>query len=205
VIGGEPQDVSYRGEPTAVEIGDHNVFRESVTVNRGTVKDARVTRIGSHCYFMAGSHAAHDCQIGDHVILANAVLLGGHVHVHDFASLAGGAAVHHYTTIGKYAFVGGLSRVIQDVPPFMLAEGSPARPRYVNLVALKRNGFPTDIIAAIAEAYRLLYRASSGLDQTRQVLRERGKLLPQVNELLHFVQNQHEGRNGRARQLRRAA
>ena len=205
VIGGEPQDLSYRGSATRVQIGDHNVIREGVTINRATEKEDGVTSIGSHCYLMACSHVAHDCRLGDRVILANGTLLGGHVHIHDFASLSGAVGVHHYTTIGSYSFVGGLSRVLHDVPPFMLIEGSPARPRCVNVVALRRNGFPCDVVDALGDTYRLLYRAKVGLDCAREILRSEGKLLPQVNQLLGFIQQQQQGRFGRGRERRRAA
>ncbi len=116
VIGGDPQDVSYHGDPTRVEIGDHNIIREGVTIHRGTTKEAGVTRIGSHNYLMANSHVAHDCMLGDHITIANSTLLGGHVHVESFAGISGGVAVHHYATIGGYSFVGGQSRIIHDVP-----------------------------------------------------------------------------------------
>ena len=205
VIGGEPQDLSYRDENTSVTIGDFNIIRESVTINRGTRKDAGNTSVGSHCYLMACTHVAHDCHLGDHVILANGTMLGGHVHVHDYASLSGCVAVHHYSTIGSYSFVGGLSRVLHDVPPFMLCEGMPARPRCTNIVALKRNNFPSDVIGALSDAHRLLYRAKVGLDHAREILRSEAKLTPQVNKLLDFIQRQQEGRYGRARELRRAA
>lgn len=205
VVGGEPQDLSYRGEPTEVVIGDYNVLRESVTVNRGTMKEEGVTTIGDRCYFMAGCHVAHDCRLGDRIVMANATLLGGHVHVHDDATISGGVAVHHFATIGSFSFVSGLSRVLHDVPPFMLVEGVPTRPRCVNLVALKRSDFPDDIIRALSEAHRLLYRAKVGLDHAREILRGNGMLVPTVNHLLTFVQNQHEGRHGRGRERRRAA
>lgn len=205
VIGGEPQDISYLDEATSVTIGNHNIIRECVTINRGTAKDCGNTAIGDHCYFMACSHVAHDCQVGDHVIMANGTMLGGHCHVHDFASLSGAVAVHHFVTIGSYAFVGGMSRVLQDVPPFMLNEGQPAKPRCVNLVALKRNEFPQDVIKALTEAHRLLFRARVGLDHAREILRSESKLLPQVIQLLDFIDLQQSGRFGRARQVRRAA
>ena len=204
VIGGEPQDISYREEPTSVTIGDHNIIRECVTINRGTAKDVGNTSVANHCYFMAGSHIAHDCQVGNHVIIANGSMLGGHCRVHDHASISGSVAAHHFVTIGSYAFVGGMSRVLQDVPPFMLCEGQPARPRCVNLVALKRNDFPTDVIRALSDAHRLIYRARVGLDHAREILRSESKLLPQVNQLLGFVQQQQEGRFGRAQQRRAA-
>jgi UDP-N-acetylglucosamine acyltransferase len=205
VIGGEPQDLSYRGEPTQVVIGDHNVIREAVTINRGTTKEEGITSLGDRCFLMACSHIAHDCRVGSRVIMANATLLGGHVHVHDDATLSGGVAVHHFTTIGSYSFVGGLSRVLHDVPPFMLVEGSPARPRCVNVVALKRNSFSSEMIEALSEAHRLLYRSKVGLDHAREILRSNGSLIPTVNHLLSFVQHQHEGRHGRGRERRRAA
>lgn len=205
VIGGEPQDLSYRGEPTEVVIGDYNVLRESVTVNRGTMKEEGITSIGDRCFLMAGCHVAHDCRLGDRIIMANATLLGGHVHVHDDATISGGVAVHHFATVGSFSFVSGLSRVLHDVPPFMLVEGTPTRPRCVNVVALKRNDFPDDIIKSLSEAFRLLYRAKVGLDHARELLRGNGMLVPTVNHLLTFVQNQHEGRHGRGRERRRAA
>ncbi len=197
--------MSYRGSDTRVIIGDHNVLREGVTVNRASEKEDGITSMGSHCYLMACCHVAHDCRLGDRVILANGALLGGHVHIDSFASLSGAVAVHHYTTIGSYSFVGGLSRVLHDVPPYMLVEGTPSRPRCINVVALKRNGFPAELITALSDAHRLLYRTKVGLDHAREILRSEGKLLPQVKQLLEFVHQQRQGRFGRGRGLRNAA
>lgn len=205
VIGGEPQDLSYQGSDTQVIIGDHNTFREGVTVNRATEKEDHVTSIGNHNYFMACSHVAHDCRLGNHIIMANGTLLGGHVHIHDHASVSGGVGVHHYATIGSYSFVAGLSRVLHDVPPFMLVDGHPTRPRCINVVALKRNEFSPEAIECLAEAHRLLYRAKVGLDHAREILRGNDQLAPQVNALLAFVQDQQEGKHGRARERRRHA
>jgi UDP-N-acetylglucosamine acyltransferase len=205
VIGHEPQDLSYRGSDTQVVIGDFNVLRESVTVNRGTEKEDGVTRIGDRCYLMAGCHIAHDCKLGSRIIMANATLLGGHVHIHDDATLSGSAAVHHFTTIGSFSFVAGLSRVLHDVPPYMLVDGNPALPRCINRVALKRHDFADDEMRALGEAHRLLYRAKVGLDHAREMLRQNDLLLPAVNHLLTFIQTQHEGRNGRGRERRMAA
>jgi len=205
VLGGEPQDISYRGSQTEVVVGDHNVIREGVTINRGTEKESGVTTLGSHCFIMAGCHIAHDCRVGSRVIMANATLLGGHVHIHDDATLSGGVVVHHFTTIGSFSFAGGLSRVLHDVPPYMLAEGNPSRPRCINIVALKRNDFSADTIRALAEAHRLIYRAKVGLDHARELLRAENLLVPAVNHLLGFLENQHDGRNGRGRDRRRAA
>lgn len=205
VLGGEPQDISYRGTDTQVIIGDDNLIREGVTINRGSEKEDGVTSLGNHCFIMAGSHIAHDCKVGSRVIMANATLLGGHVHIHDDATISGGVAVHHFSTIGSFSFTGGLSRVLHDVPPYMLAEGNPSRPRCINLVALKRNNFSADSIRALAEAHRLIFRARVGLDHARELLRAGDLLMPAVNHLLHFLQNQHEGRHGRGRDRRRAA
>jgi UDP-N-acetylglucosamine acyltransferase len=205
VIGGEPQDLSYRGAPTRVVVGDHNVIRENVTINRATEKEDGVTIVGSGNYLMAACHVAHDCRIGDHVILANGVLLGGHVRVHSHASLSGAVAVHHWATVGDWAFVAGLSRVLHDVPPFMLCEGMPARPRCINVVGLRRGGFAPGVIDALSEAHRLLYRAKVGLDPARDILRSQGMLVPDVAQVLDFLAVQHGGRHGRGLERRRAA
>jgi len=205
VIGAEPQDLSYRGSDTRVEIGNDNVIREGVTINRATEKEDGVTRIGHHNYLMANSHVAHDCDVANHVIIANGTLLGGHVVVEDHASLSGGIGVHHYTSIGRYSFVGGLSRILHDVPPFMLVDGFPARPRCINVVALKRNDFTPDEIACLAEAHRLLYRAKVGPENATDILRSNRQLIPPVEHLLDFVDRQRQGKHGRAREQRRAA
>lgn len=205
VIGAEPQDVSYRGSDTQVAIGDHNVIRECVTINRASEKEACVTSVGDHCFLMACVHVAHDCKVGDRVVMANGTLLGGHVHVFSDATISGGSGIHHFARIGNYAFVSGLSRVLHDVPPYMLVDGVPTRPRCVNVVALKRNNFRSEDIKALAEAHRLLYRAKVGLDHAREILRSKNVLIPPVNHLLGFIQEQQEGRHGRGRDVRRAA
>jgi UDP-N-acetylglucosamine acyltransferase len=205
VIGGEPQDISYTGSDTQVIIGDRNTIREGVTINRGSEKEDGITSIGDGNFLMACCHVAHDCKLGCHIIMANGALLGGHVHVDDYASISGAVAVHHYTTIGSYSFIGGLSRVLHDVPPFMLCEGAPARPRCINIVALKRHEFSSHVIDCLAEAHRLIYRAKVGVDPAREILRGNGQLVPQVNELLAFVEGQSIGRHGRSREARRAA
>lgn len=206
VIGGEPQDISFDGSDTEVIIGDYNTIRECVTVNRGSQKEDGITRVGSHNFLMIGCHIAHDCQVGNHVVITNNTLLGGHVHVHDYATFSGAAAVHHFTTIGSYSFVGGMCAIRHDVPPYLLIEGHPARPRCVNVVALRRNNFSSESIDCLAEAHRLLYRAKVGLDNAREILRANGQLVPHVNHLLSFVQAQQEGRHGRGREgSRRAA
>jgi UDP-N-acetylglucosamine acyltransferase len=205
VIGGAPQDISYRGGDTEVIIGDHNIFRECVTINRATEKEDGITSIGDHNFLMAGAHVAHDCRVGSHIVMANATLLGGHTQVHDYAALSGGVAVHHFTTIGRFSFIGGLARVIHDVPPYMLVEGHPARPRCINIVGLKRNNLTSESIHCLGEAFRLIYRNKVGLDRAREMLRGNDQLVPAVNELLNFIQCQQEGRHGRGRERRRAA
>ncbi len=206
VLGAEPQDVGYDGTPTEVVIGDRNTIRECVTINRATTKEELVTTIGNDCFFMACVHVAHDCRIANNVKIANATLLGGHVHVMDHATISGNAGVHHYTRIGKFSFVTGVGRVIQDVPPYLLVEGNPSRPRCVNVVSLKRNKFSNDTIRKINEAYRLIYRSRVGLDNAREILRGKDYLCNEINHLLNFIQYQQDGKHGRGReQIRRAA
>ena len=205
VIGGEPQDASYQGSDTQVIIGDHNRIREGVTINRGSEKEDGITRIENHNFLMANSHVAHDCYLGSHIVLANASLLGGHVHIEDHACLSGCACVHHFVTIGRFAFIGGLSRVIHDVPPYMLIDGQPARPRCINVVGLKRNAFSSQSIACISEAHRLIYRTKVGLEEACNRLRSDDQWTPEVAQILDFVQNQQDGEHGRARDGRRAA
>ncbi len=205
VIGCEPQDISYRGSDTRVQIGDHNVIREGVTINRASEKEDGVTSIGDYNFLMACSHVAHDCRVGNHVVMANGALLGGHVHVHDGASISGGVAVHHYATVGRYSFTSGLSRVLHDVPPFMLVEGHPTRPRCINVVALKRNDFSPEVIRSLAEAHRLLYRAKVGLEHAQDILGTNDQLNAEVQHLLDFVATQQQGKHGRARERGRAA
>ncbi len=205
VIGGEPQDYSYRGSDTQVVIGNHNIIRECVTINRATEKEDGITALGDHNFLMACSHVAHDCKLGSHIVIANGTLLGGHVHVHDHASLSGGIGVHHYASIGSYSFVSGLSRVIHDVPPFMLVEGIPARPRCINIVALKRNDFSAERVETIAVAHRLLYRSKVGLNHAREIMRTNNQLSADVERLFSFIEGQQVGKHGRGREVRRAA
>ncbi len=204
VIGGEPQDISYHGADTQVVIGDDNIIRECVTINRATEKEEGVTRIGNDNFLMGCCHIAHDCQLGDHIIIANATLLGGHVHVHDHASLSGAVAVHHFATIGSYSFVAGVSAVRHDVPPYMLVEGYPARPRCINAVGLKRNNFPAPGHPGPGRGPPPAVPRKVGLENAWEILRSNGQLVPQVNHLLSFVQGQHDGQHGRGREHRRA-
>ena len=172
-VGGMPQDKKYAGEPTKLEIGDRNMFREYVTLNTGTVQDVGTTRIGSDNWIMAYVHVAHDCQIGSQVILANGVQMGGHVHVGDWAIVGGLAAVHQFGKIGAHAMVGGSSALHKDVPPFVMSSGNPCVPVGVNVEGLKRRGFSAEAISALREAYKTLYRRGLSLDEAREQIRHK--------------------------------
>lgn len=205
VIGGEPQDLSYKGSPTRVEIGDDNTFREGVTINRGTEKEIGLTSVGSQNYLMTGCHVAHDCIVGNHITMANGCMLAGHVHVHDNVTFSGVVAVHHFCSVGSYSFVAGLSRVIQDIPPYMLCDGIPARPRKVNLIALRRKNIPNEDIHALGEAYRLLYHDTVGVEKARMVLQEQELWCPSVEHLFLFLDHKLGGAKGRGRDRRSKA
>ena len=204
VIGGEPQDLKYKGGRTTLEIGDRNVFREGVTVNRGTEAGGAVTRIGSGNLFMACAHVAHDCQLGDGIVIANGVLLAGHVKVESHVHLMGLAAVHHFTSIGRHAFVGGYTPVSQDVPPFMIVNGIPPRVRGVNTVGLGRHGFAPDRIQALKDAYRRLYRSGALRGDALASLAEEHGENPDVQALIAFLKASDLGKHGRAREALRA-
>ncbi len=200
-LGGDPQDLGYRGEEVRLEIGDRNEFREGVTVSRGTLKEQRLTRLGSGGLYMACSHVGHDCVVGDGVILGNSVLLAGHVHVEDRAILNGAAAVHHFTTLGRLAYVGGLSRIIMDVPPFMVVEGHPARVIKVNVVGMKRAGMSEERIKAVRVAHRALWRSDQLVrEKTLDRLERDGTPTEEVLYLVGFLRRQMAGRQGRARE-----
>lgn len=201
-VGGDPQDLSYEDEPTELVMGDRNTVREFVTINRGTIKGGGVTRVGSGCLLMACSHVAHDCELGDGVLLGNNVLLAGHVAVEHGAIVNGAAAAHQFVTIGRNAYVGGLTRVIQDVPPFMILEGHPARVRKVNVIGLERAGIPVDEIHALRRAFRRLFRG----EETRavaigQLEAEPGGAL--VRELVLALRRTELGLKGRYRETLR--
>src|SRR3954451_5871785 len=157
-IGQQTQDLKYAGEPTYLEIGHENTFREFVTVNRSTTSEGK-TRIGSGGNFLAYSHIGHDCTVGDAVIFSNNGTLAGHVRIDDHAVMGGLTAVHQFCRIGRFAITGGCSKIVQDVPPFMIADGNPATIRGVNLVGLERNGFAAEKVKTIKKAFRLIYRA----------------------------------------------
>ena len=170
-IGGDPQDKKYAGERTELHIGDRNIFREFVTVNRGTVTGAGVTRIGHDNLLLAYSHVAHDCVLGDHIVLSNAVNLAGHVELGDWVIFGGYAGAHQFCRVGAHAFIGNNTSVLQDIPPYVLAMGHPAEPRSVNIEGLKRRGFGEEQLRAIRNAYRVLYRNELKLEEALAQLR----------------------------------
>jgi UDP-N-acetylglucosamine acyltransferase len=187
-IGDAPQDKKYQGEPTRLEIGDRNVFRESCTVNRGTTHDKGVTRIGNDNLFMAYSHVAHDCLIGNEVVFANCAALAGHVEIGDFVTLGGLTAVHQFVKIGAYAFSGGGTIVTRDVPPYVMVAGNPAEPHGVNAIGLKRRGFSEEQVRNVREAYRILYRSELKLTEAVDKLRVLGETQPEVRALAEFIE-----------------
>ena len=192
VIGNDPQDLKYRGEETWVEIGDGTVVREYCTINRGTTATG-LTRIGARCFLMTYVHVAHDCHLGNDVIIANSVQMAGHVHIDDRAIVSGLTPIHQFVRIGTYAFVGGGSRVNQDVPPYTKAVGNPVHLYGLNSVGLQRAGFPPEIKLALKRAYRLLF--NSDLTVSQGIARARGELppLPEVESFLRFIEESQRG------------
>ncbi len=187
-LGDAPQDKKYRGEPTRLEIGDRNVFRESCTVNRGTIHDKGVTRIGDDNLFMAFSHVAHDCQIGDNTVFANCASLAGHVEIGDWAILGGLTAVHQFARIGAHAFLGGGSIVSRDVPPYVMVAGNPAVPHGVNAEGLRRRGFGEEQIQRLRDAYRILYRSELKLSEALARLTPVAAGHPEIRAFVEFIQ-----------------
>jgi len=186
-IGDAPQDKKYAGEPTRVEIGDRNVFREYVTVNRGTTHDKGITRVGSDNLFMASSHVAHDCIVGSHCVFANLATLGGHVEVDDYVILAGFTGVHQFCKIGAHAFIANNTAVTRDVPPYVMAVGHPAVPHSINATGLSRRGFTPEQVRNIKNAYRTLYRMDLPLETAMEKLREAAKSQAEIVPFVEFV------------------
>ena len=194
MVGGKTQDLKYLGEPTALEVGDHNVFRENCTIHRGT-HESVPTRIGSHNLFLCYSHVAHDCQLGNHIILSNSVGLAGHIVVEDYAIVSGLAAAHQFCRIGTHSIVGGLSKVVQDVPPFMIVDGIPATTRGLNLVGLQRRGFAEDDIRALKAAYKKLFLKKDGnlANALSSLKATHAADTPQVARLIQFIETSERG------------
>jgi UDP-N-acetylglucosamine acyltransferase len=187
VLGEAPQDKKYAGEPTRLEIGDHNVIREFCTFNTGTVQDVGVTRVGDHNWIMAYVHLAHDCQIGNHTILANMVTLAGHVTVHDHVILGGATMVHQFCRVGAHAFTAGGTIVLRDVPPFVMASGNSAEPHGINAEGLKRRAFSAEAIDHIRRAYKTLYKSGLSLEEAKQALRSHAADCPELAMFVEFI------------------
>jgi UDP-N-acetylglucosamine acyltransferase len=204
VLGAEPQDLKFKGSATELVIGDRNRVREHVTIHRGTEAGGGKTVIGSDCLLMVGAHIAHDCVIEDQVVIANSAMLGGHTHVEVGATIAGGAGIHHFTSVGQYAFVGGMARISKDVPPFLVVEGAPAEPRKVNTTALVRRGWSPQEVEAVRQAFKRLFR---NLDTPMQVtmddLRAVPNQFPSVVRLCDFLERMQLGVHGRYRECLR--
>ena len=192
-LGEAPQDKKYAGEATRLEIGDGNTIREFCTFNCGTVQDAGVTRLGDDNWIMAYVHFAHDCQIGSHTVIANGTQLGGHVHVGEYAILGGLTAVHQFCHIGAHSITGAGTVVLQDVPPFIMVSGNPAKPYGVNGEGLKRRQFGADTIVRLKRAYKTLYRSGLTLGEARRQLARQVKLCPEIKVTIDFLANSTRG------------
>lgn len=192
-LGGDPQDLSYRGESTWLEIGNENVIREYVTLNRGSASGVGVTRIGNHNNILAYSHVAHDCQIGNHVLFVNHATTAGHVTVEDHAIMGAFTAVHQFCRIGAYSFLSRATEISKDVPPFMLVKGIPGYPCGLNLVGLKRHGFSIEAIRALKEAYKILYLRRMKFDEAKRLLIELAVSTPEVQNILDFINRSNRG------------
>jgi UDP-N-acetylglucosamine acyltransferase len=191
-IGQQTQDLKYQGEPTYLEIGDENTFREFVTVNRSTTSEGK-TRVGNRGNFLAYSHIGHDCTVGDSVIFSNNGTLAGHVEVGDHANMGGLTAVHQFCRIGRFALTGGCSKIVQDVPPFMIADGNPAEIRGVNLIGLERANFPAETVRVIKEAFRLVYRSKYNTRQAIEAVRKELPACEEITQIIEFIEKSQRG------------
>jgi UDP-N-acetylglucosamine acyltransferase len=191
-IGQQTQDLKYRGEPTYLEIGDENTVREFVTINRSTA-DSGKTRVGNRGNFLAYSHIGHDCVVGDNVVFSNNGTLAGHVQVGDNAVIGGLTAVHQFCRIGRFAITGGCSKIVQDVPPFMIADGNPAKVRGINLIGLERKAFPPENLKPIKEAFRLIYRSKLNTRQAIEAIHQELSPTEEVRQIVEFIETSERG------------
>jgi UDP-N-acetylglucosamine acyltransferase len=193
VVGGIPQDLKYRGEPTETVIGDDNTFREFVTINAGTAQDKAVTRIGSGCLFMANSHVGHDCVIGDGAIIANSVALAGHVILDDHVHFGGLSAAHQFSRIGRLAFIGGMTGVVMDVAPYCMVNGARGELTGLNTIGLQRSGMTEAQVDRVKQAFKLYFR--SGLQAAEALAQLKGELgeHPEVACLVTFIEGTRRG------------
>lgn len=192
VIGTIPQDLKFEGEETSIEIGDNTVVREYCTLNRGT-KDRMKSQIGENCLLMAYVHVAHDCIIGNNVILANAINMAGHVVIDDYAGVGGMTPIHQFVRIGQHAFVGGGYRVPKDIPPFILAAGEPLRYAGVNRIGLKRRGFSSETIISLQRVYKLIYRQKLNVTQALTRIKDEFPLEGEVKQVVNFFESSERG------------
>jgi UDP-N-acetylglucosamine acyltransferase len=193
-IGGPPQDLKYKGEHTELAIGNDNVFREFVTINRGTTGGGGKTTIGNENFFMAYSHVAHDCHVGSNTIFANNATLAGHVEIADYATIGAFSAVHQFCRVGEHAFVGGGSMITQDVMPYAKTVASRDNRSYgINTIGLERKGFSKETVAALQRAYRILIRSKLRVDEALQKIEEELGLFPEARYLVEFVRESKRG------------
>jgi len=192
-VGAAPQHMRYRGEPTRVIIGNDNVIREYVTINRATVEGGGETVIGNGNFIMAYSHIAHDCRVGNQVIMANASTLAGHIKIEDFAIVGGLVAIHQFVQVGCYAIIGGASGVPKDIPPYTCAAGNRAKLFGLNTVGLKRHHIPESTLLALKQAYRILFRSHLTLSKAIEKVEGEVPALPEIRHLLDFIKNSKRG------------
>jgi UDP-N-acetylglucosamine acyltransferase len=192
VLGGKPQDLKFKGEETWVEVGDRTTIREYTTINRGTAQSYRTT-VGTDCFLMSYVHLAHDCHVGDGVIISNGTQLAGHVTIGDRAILSGLCAVHQFAKIGRFAFIGGCSRVPKDVPPYVKAVGNPLKLYGLNSIGLQRNGFSPEVIAELKRAYRMFFRSDLNISQALEQARAELSMGPEVQAFIDFVDASQRG------------
>ncbi len=193
VIGAPPQDVKYRGEPTRVVIGDRCLVREFASIHRASVGGSGVTTVGPECFIMAYTHVAHDCQLAEQVIMANQASLAGHVQIGRFAVIGGMTGIHQFVRIGEYAFLGACSAVLQDIPPYVKAQGNRAKPYGLNVVGLRRHGFSTEAIHALKEAYRLIFASELNTSQALAQLTQGFGGSPEVQRFVDFIKRSQRG------------
>jgi len=203
VIGGDPQDLKFKGEDSTTVIGDENVIREGVTINKGTMSGGGQTVIGNRNMIMGLAHVAHDCVIEDNCILANACLLAGHVRIESSAILSGWVVVHHFATVGQQAFIGGASRVNQDAPPYMILQGMGGEVRGVNVVGLKRRGVKPETINTLKESYRIIWRSALPKPEALAEVEKIGGQYAEIRTLVEFLRGSDLGHMGRRREQRR--
>jgi UDP-N-acetylglucosamine acyltransferase len=192
-IGEDPQDKKYASEVTRLEIGDGNTIREFTSMHRGTQQDNSVTRIGNDNLFMAYTHVAHDCIIGDHVIMANGASLAGHVHLNSHAILGGFTLVHQFTQIGQYSFAAMGSAITQDIPPFIMVGGKPTRPHGINSVGMERNGISAEDIRLIRNAYKIIYKMNLRLEDAIEQMEDLASDSKQLSDMISFLRNVRRG------------